>query len=295
MFMRPRDLVWESAIEAAASDQPISNAEPQAKKPKTEKRGKPQALPGEQKRALAKLDACADECFSQALWLQVSDSACDSAKEQTGKSSDGVRRALSEAPGVYWLVAVDVNEHMCWRQETGETDCGMGCFIFWRAGGVHSGWYCATEPFNTDAEAADVEVFMYFGGGEGSFLPGDAHCPYWPKAINDGISVSPLLPLMAAEIRSLRLENETTIADLQLAQDELRANHAARKEHNKTMGQHDLPMVASILALWYGKRWRELSKLSDYYYKSSAIPRRPTDSLVSKGNIKHLSKAPGSD
>ena len=80
MFMRPRDLVWESAIEAAASDQPFSNAEPQAKKPKTEKRGKPQALPGEQKRALAKLDGCAHECFSQALWLQVSDSACESAK-----------------------------------------------------------------------------------------------------------------------------------------------------------------------------------------------------------------------
>ena len=72
--------------------------------------------------------------------MQVSDSACDSAKKQIGKSGDDVRRALSEAPGVYWLVAVDVNEHMCWRLETSETDYGMGCFIFWRAGGVHSGW-----------------------------------------------------------------------------------------------------------------------------------------------------------
>ena len=290
-------MVWESAIEAAASEQPSSNAEPRAKKPKTEKRGKPQALPEEKKRALAKLDGCAHECFSQALWLQVSDSACDRAKEQTGESGDDVRRTLSEAPSGYWLVAVDVNEHMCWRKETGEVDYGVGCFIFWRAGGVHSGWYCATEPFNTDAEAADVEVFMYFGGGEGSFVPSDAHCPYWSEAINDGISVSPMLPLMAAEIRSLRLQSETLIVDLKFAYEELRASHATRKEHNKTMGQHGgyLPKVASILALWYGKRWRELSKLSDYYYNSSAILRQLTDSAMSTSNIKHLNKALGDD
>ena len=142
-------------------------------------------------------------------------------------------RALSEAPGAYWLVAVDVNYNMSWRQETGETGYGMGCFIFWRASGVHPGWCCATEPFNTDAEAADVEVFMYFGGGEGSLVPGDAHCPYWSEAINDGISVSPMLPLMAAEIRSLRQQNETPIADLEFAYEELRVTDASRKEHNK--------------------------------------------------------------
>ena len=102
-----------------------------------------------------------------------------------------------------------------------------------------------------------------------------------------------MLPLVAAEIRSLRLENETIIADLKLAEDALHATHATRKEHNMTMGQHGgyLPKVASILALWYGKRWRELSKLSDYYYNSSAILRQLTDSSMSTGNIKHLNKA----
>ena len=106
-----------------------------------------------------------------------------------------------------------------------------------------------------------------------------------------------MLPLMAAEIGSVRLLDETIIVDLKLAWDELRATHATRKEHNKTVGQHGgyLPKVASILALWYGKRWRELSKLSDYYCNSSAILRQLTDSAMSTGNIKHLNKALGDD
>ena len=48
--------------------------------------------------------------------------------------------------------------------------------------------------------------------------------------------------------------------------------------------------MASILALWYGKRWRELSKLSDYYYNPSAIFKQLTDSVMSTGSIKHLNK-----
>ena len=84
----------------------------------------------------------------------------------------------------------------------------------------------------------------------------------------------------------------------------MRATHATRKEqnntveeHNKTVGQHGgyLPKVASILALWYGKRWRELSKLSDDYCNSSAILRQLTDSSISTGNIKHLNNVLGSD